>query len=74
VQQYLLLLISTNLIIALLVILVFLINLAANKQINKDKKQFAVFVPQHFSKQFSACYLGVGMTPHVKLNTPILAH
>jgi hypothetical protein len=29
------------------------------KLINKDKKQFAVFVPQHFSKQFFACYLGV---------------
>jgi membrane carboxypeptidase/penicillin-binding protein PbpC len=28
----------------------------ANKLINKDKKQFAVFVPQHFSKQFFACY------------------
>ncbi|PTP09923.1 hypothetical protein CWO17_03715 [Vibrio sp. 10N.286.45.A3] len=26
-----------------------------NKLINKDKKQFAVFVPQHFSKQFFAC-------------------
>ena len=27
-----------------------------NKLINKDKKQFAVFVPQHFSKQFFARY------------------
>ncbi|SDK44762.1 hypothetical protein SAMN04488540_1401 [Ferrimonas sediminum] len=27
-----------------------------NKLINKDKKQFAVFVPQHFSKQFFAHY------------------
>jgi hypothetical protein len=26
-----------------------------NKLLNKDKKQFAVFVPQHFSKQFFAC-------------------
>jgi hypothetical protein len=25
------------------------------KLLNKDKKQFAVFVPQHFSKQFFAC-------------------
>jgi penicillin-binding protein 1A len=28
----------------------------ANKLINKDKKQLAVFVPQHFSQQFFACY------------------
>jgi hypothetical protein len=26
-----------------------------NKLLNKDKKQFAVFVPQHFSKPFFAC-------------------
>ena len=26
------------------------------KKINKDKKQFAVLVPQHFSKQFFAYY------------------
>jgi hypothetical protein len=36
--------------VALLVVLPY------NKLINKDKKQFAVFVPQHFSKQFFACY------------------
>jgi hypothetical protein len=29
---------------------------AANKLINKDKKQLAVFVPQHFSQQFFAHY------------------
>jgi hypothetical protein len=29
-----------------------------NKLINKDKKQFAVFVPQHFSKQFFCPLLG----------------
>ena len=28
----------------------------ANKLINKDKKQLAVFVPQHFSQQFFAHY------------------
>ena len=28
----------------------------ANKLINKDKKQLAVFVPQHFSQQFFAYY------------------
>ncbi|SQH75974.1 protein of unknown function [Shewanella benthica] len=27
-----------------------------NKLINKDKKQLAVFVPQHFSQQFFAHY------------------
>ncbi|EAP95501.1 hypothetical protein V12B01_17701 [Vibrio splendidus 12B01] len=27
-----------------------------NKLINKDKKQLAVFVPQHFSQQFFAYY------------------
>ena len=27
---------------------------AYNKLINKDKKQLAVFVPQHFSQQFQA--------------------
>ena len=32
---------------------------AYNKLINKDKKQLAVFVPQHFSQQFFAHYQGV---------------
>jgi hypothetical protein len=36
-----------------------------NKLINKDKKQLAVFVPQHFSQQFLAHYLGV-MFPKLK--------
>jgi hypothetical protein len=27
---------------------------APNKSLKQDKKQFAVFVPQHFSKQFFA--------------------
>jgi hypothetical protein len=51
---YFLLLTSTNWVLALLVVLVFLINLAANKQLNRDKKQFVFFVPQNFNKQFFA--------------------
>jgi hypothetical protein len=31
-------------------------NKTHNKLINKDKKQLAVFVPQHFSQQFFAHY------------------
>lgn len=30
--------------------------MAYNKQINKDKKQLTVFVPQHFSQQNFAHY------------------
>tara|TARA_R110000751_G_scaffold288266_1_gene394308 strand:- start:750 stop:869 length:120 start_codon:yes stop_codon:yes gene_type:complete len=35
--------------------------MAYNKLINKDKKQLAVFVLQHFSQQFLARYLGVNL-------------
>jgi len=43
VQQYFLLLTSINLLLALFVGLVFLINAAANKQIKWDKLQLASF-------------------------------
>jgi hypothetical protein len=36
-----------------------LVKITHNKLINKDKKQLAVFVDQHFSQQFFAHYYGV---------------
>jgi hypothetical protein len=39
--------------------------LPANKQINRDKNQLAVFVPQHYSQLIFAHYLGVSL--HMKL-------
>jgi hypothetical protein len=56
----------------LLLYLVYVTLLLHNKLINKDKKQLAVFVPQHFSQQFLAHYLGVRLNNYQSTRKGVL--